>query len=203
LAVASLLLPVAGWLALVLLLADLLLPAPERLSPGRELRTVALVGLPLIAAAWGTTLRMPADAPLAPLPWPAPLGFAALGICIVGWLALSWLVLSPVGELWRWYALASDPRERRAAIWAGLRADPRWRALALLWLGVTLLALARPAFPARATELALLPMLLALPGMGALWLRARAAPRWLPALWLGAVGLLAVALAVVAFAGVA
>jgi hypothetical protein len=164
------------------------------------------VGLPLVAAVWGASLRMPMRAALDRWPPPAPLILAVLGVCVAGWLALTWLLLAPVGELRRWYALASDPRERRAAIWAGLRGDPRWRARARLWLGVTVLAVALPAFPAfpaRATVLALLPLLLALPGMVVVWLHARAAPRWLPALWLGLVILLALALALAALGSVA
>ncbi|MBF6589634.1 MAG: hypothetical protein IVW57_03765 [Ktedonobacterales bacterium] len=239
------LLPLASMLSLVSLAALVLVPTvptthrpPDRCAPargpvgsllyvlqprqnGRAPVAVALILLVAAGLAWSTTRQARpvgaidaiAAAHLMGDPLLPPLLVATVA---AGWLALVALVAAPIRDLWRWYALASDPHERWRAVWAGLRGDARWRARALLALTVTLLtvtlltvtllagALLVPPRSASAL-LTLLPIALLLPALPAEWLRTRGSKRLLlaTALWLALVVLLVAALALATASGIA
>jgi hypothetical protein len=203
LALASLFLPASAVLFLVMLAATVLTPtgAVSRSDrhPFRLTQALVVVG-PLAGAALGLTHGPEQLAHVPDMSLWLLLAFVA--IMLAGWLALSALLGAPARTLWRWYALASDPRERRRATWSALRDDPLWRMRALLWLAVTLPLPLLLVAPWPVALLPLLPAIFALPGMVAEELRRWKHGAWIARLMPILLGILALALAISTLLGV-
>jgi len=97
---------------------------------------VQLLAAPITNPSLGTSAPYAAISPLY-----VALGLAASLLFAVGWITLTWRVLTPAWALWRGQAeqLSSLTRIREwvSATWRGLRAGAAWRAALLLWLLVT------------------------------------------------------------------